>query len=193
MNIKILLLFLLSIALKSGYSQNLFQDEFEIRDSIAYVDGKLYTGMHQFFKDGILIETAYFKNGIIDSTSIFNKKGELITQIFFENKIEVRWREYKTTLFAKYIINYNYKNHEYDGLWECYTFKGELLERRYYNNGKPVGKWVMYDSKGHLMMETFFDENPIVEKTYEIHNKKQTVTIKYIDKNTLKVLRKTHQ
>jgi len=175
-------------------SQSICLNDLEVRNSIFYYKGVIYSGTYECYDEkGKIREHGFIKNGERDSISnIYNTKGELVAQTYYKNNIFQKQVQYRNAIFSNIMITYKLDsagNTYEDGLWESYYLNGQIKERRYYNKGEPTGEWTAWDNKGNIGIVTTINGDTVIEKRFQIKNKKRFAIIKYYNYKTLKVLK----
>ena len=129
----------------------------KLESAVLFIDGK-----EQNQEENIAdfdIESTYYRNGKVKSTSVYNKAGKkdgVSTTFDKEGKI-IQTEVYKNGyLLRKGIID---DKGLYQGLWEEYYLTGKLKSKGEYRNGKKYGKWQYFFTNGKLEQKGSYDSN----------------------------------
>lgn len=165
--------------------------DLECIDNQFFLNDSLYTGEYAcFFDSGSIKETGIIKSGYLDSISrVFDKNGEIIEMIWYENGLLKKRRQYAYT-FAGMVITTLDNKDKLHGLCEKYFSNGTIKERQYFKHGEPARYWTTWDKKERVLMETNFDGNYIVRKIHQYRFGKHKILVQHFDKNTNKVIYK---
>jgi antitoxin component YwqK of YwqJK toxin-antitoxin module len=187
------LIFIMTLVSNLTIGQKVCMHDLELTDSKYYKGDSLYTGDYECFNDnGVKTETGFINKGILDSTVIYKANGKISEILWYiDNKADTR-RLFQNAGNTNLIINLRVisdKDHIEHGSWERFFKNGQLMEQKFYDNGKSVGLWKTWDSKGRILTETDFRNNPIIAKFHGYKKNKHIVIIKYTDKETGKKIR----
>lgn len=170
--------------------QNSCFEDFDIIDSIYYLDGTIFSGTYTCHDDnGVLRRRGYIVSGKLEGISeFFNSSGKL--------KETIQYRENQPVVRTFFRSNSNpaYKQSTLNGIehgvWEKYYMNGQIKERLLFDNGKPIGICGEWDRKGRIVMETDYTKDTIITKYHDYRFGKHTMLVRYIDSCTHKTIKK---
>lgn len=143
----------------NGYTKY-YNAQGKLESAVLYIDGK-----EQSQEENIAdfdINNTYYKNGVISSTTVYNKAGKKdgVSNKFDKNGNIVSSEIYRNGyLLRKGIID---EKGLYQGLWEEYYLNGKMKSKGEYKNGKKYGKWQYFFSNGKLEQKGVYDSNGLV-------------------------------
>jgi len=165
-------------------------EEFDIVDSIYYLNGTIFSGKFTCHDDnGVLRRQGHIVNGKLDGvTEFYGRNGILQESILYrENHPVVRtfYRKNSNPAYKQSML----KGIEH-GVWEKYYMNGKIKERLYFDNGKPIDICSQWDKKGRVSMETDYTKDTIVTKYHDYRFGRHKVLVRYINSTTMKTISK---
>lgn len=110
-----------------------------------YASGKIKS-TYQYDKGNTVGEyKSYFENGQIESTAAYSN-----------GNLQGEYLEYWSN--GKLRVTGHYANDEYDGLWTYYYSNGKIERSGKYKASLVGGEWTYYDQRGNLMEKRNFNE-----------------------------------
>ena len=137
------------------YSQNVCLCDLDLIDYKFHNKGYIFSGDYECYTEkGILSESGFISNGLIDSTIYYNKNGTIREIIWYLNNKPNTRRIFRKAGRTNLIINLKVNNENKSiehGVWERFFLNGQINEQKYFEYGKSVGIWKTWNSKGLLI------------------------------------------
>ena len=142
--------------LLNGYVKY-YNDQGKLESATLYLNGKEESDENNIADFDI--NSVYYPDGTIKSTSVYNKAGKKdgISNYFDKDGNITSSELYKNGyLLKKGIID---KKGLYQGEWEEYYLNGKLKSKGEYKNGKKIGAWEYYFTNGKIEQKGKYDSN----------------------------------